>query len=129
LQLLIGDTSANREREISSISLSLKALAKELSIPVVAMAQLNRNALYRGSKPRLSDLRESGAIENDADVVILLHRPNVERDIREDCEVASLIVAKQKDGPTGEIDVLFHKKYLRFDNYSEEEELVQGFDT
>jgi len=129
LQLLIGDVSANREREISSISLSLKALSKELSIPVVAMAQLNRNPLYRGSKPRLSDLRESGAIENDADVVMLLHRPNIEKAEQEECEITSLIIAKQKDGPIGEINMLFHKKYLRFDNYSEEDELVAGFNT
>jgi len=125
LQLMTGEKDSNREREISSISHSLKALAKELSIPVIALAQLHRVGIQGNRKPKLSDFRESGAIEQDADVGILLHRPNIEKALRDDWEVMNLIIAKQKDGPTGEISVLFHKKYMRFDNYDEDIEELE----
>jgi len=117
LQLMTGEKDANREREISSISQSLKAIAKDLSIPVVAMAQLNRVSIAHSGRPKLSDFRESGAIEQDADVALLLWRPNMEKDLQEDKEVISVIIAKQKDGGTGEVQLMFNKKCLRFDNY------------
>mgnify|MGYP001092259406 CR=1 FL=1 len=119
LQLMSGKQDQNREREVSSISHALKAIAKELSIPVVALAQLNRNPLHR--IPQLSDLRESGAIEQDADVVIFIYRPNINQVLTEDNETCQLIVAKQKDGSPGKIDVIFHKKYLQFSNRTTEE--------
>lgn len=120
LQLITGDINAGREREISSITHALKALAKELDIPIVAMAQLNRNVIYRKARPKLSDFRESGAIEQDADIAILLHRPNKEESEGNEFEVIELVVAKQKDGPIGKVSVMFHKEYLKFDNYNKE---------
>lgn len=134
LQLLSEPKSAreSRQQEISSISRALKALARELEIPVVAMAQLNRDPEKRtDNRPRMSDLRESGAIEQDADVVILLHReayfktPQIGRSDADaaganaagDNELDSkteLIVAKQRNGPTGTIEITFHKRFARF---------------
>lgn len=115
----------SREREISYISRSLKALAKELKIPVVALAQLNRASEQRtDKKPFLSDLRESGAIEQDADVVMLLHRPEyygktADNQTGESLEgIAEVIVAKQRNGPTGEVKLRFIKEFARFENYA-----------
>jgi replicative DNA helicase len=123
--------SDSRAQEVAIISASLKELAKEINIPVVAMAQLNRAPEQRGGRregPRyqLSDLKESGAIEQDADVVMFLHREEqVDRDTERVGE-ADLIVAKQRNGPTGKIVLAFSDKYTRFDNiehrdYGEEE--------
>jgi len=112
----------SREREISSISSSLKALAKELNIPVVALAQLNRAVESRADKrPMLSDLRESGSIEQDADVVIFLYRPEVYgitqfRDGEETEGVAEVIIGKQRNGPVGDLKMKFIKEYARFEN-------------
>ncbi|MFC2134658.1 replicative DNA helicase [Bacteroidota bacterium] len=112
----------SREREISSISSSLKALAKELNIPVVALAQLNRQVESRADKkPMLSDLRESGSIEQDADVVVFLYRPEqygiMQFPDGETTEgVGELIVGKQRNGPTGDIKLKFIKEYARFEN-------------
>jgi replicative DNA helicase len=120
LQLMCDLRAAreNRQQEISSISRGLKALARELHIPVVAMAQLNRNPEGReGNRPRMSDLRESGAIEQDADVVILLHREAYYK--REDPDVqgkAELIIAKQRNGPVGKIELHFDERLTRFGN-------------
>ena len=121
LQLMTAPSVArdgNRQIEIASISGSLKALARELNIPVVAMAQLNRMAEGRvGNRPRMSDLRESGAIEQDADVVLLLHREEYYK--REDASVqgiAEVIVEKQRNGPTGLVKLHFNKQLTRFDN-------------
>jgi replicative DNA helicase len=123
LQLMQGHAKAeSREREISHISRSLKSLAKELNIPVIALSQLNRAVETRTDKrPQLSDLRESGSIEQDADVVIFLNRPEyygIEKDANgESLEgVAEVIVGKQRNGPTGNVKLAFIKDYARFEN-------------
>ena len=123
LQLMQGPRGVeNRQQEISVISRSLKALAKELSIPVVALSQLSRAVEQRADrKPQLSDLRESGAIEQDADVVIFLYRPWVYSQEDEDEGKAEIIVAKQRNGPTGHISASFISKYARFENLSQTE--------
>ncbi|HTH19403.1 MAG TPA: replicative DNA helicase [Candidatus Udaeobacter sp.] len=121
----------NRQLEISEISAGLKALAKELKIPVIVVAQLNRQPEQRsGGKPRLSDLRESGSIEQDADLVGLLVRPEMYEEDEEarveKAGEAELIIAKQRNGPVGEIPLTFLKEYTRFEtrarNVSEPEE-------
>ncbi|MGC1323471.1 MAG: replicative DNA helicase [Candidatus Udaeobacter sp.] len=121
----------NRQLEISEISAGLKALAKELKIPVIVVAQLNRQPEQRtGGKPRLSDLRESGSIEQDADLVGLLVRPELYEEDEEarveKAGEAELIIAKQRNGPVGEIPLTFLKEYTRFEtrarNVSEPEE-------
>lgn len=125
LQLLRAPEAARkdgRQQEVAEISRNLKALAKELSIPVVAMAQLNRGPEDRsGNRPRMSDLRESGAIEQDADVIALLHRESYYKDrdatVEPDTE-AELIIAKQRNGPVGTIKLAFLADYTRFDNPS-----------
>ena len=123
LQLMQGPAKAeSREREISHISRSLKSLAKELNIPVIALAQLNRAVETRSDKrPQLSDLRESGSIEQDADVVIFLNRPEIYKieqfpDNTSTEGVCEIIVGKQRNGPTGEIKLAFVKEYARFEN-------------
>jgi len=113
--------SDSRAQEVAIISASLKELAKELQIPVVGLAQLNRAPEHRGSrkegiKYQLSDLKESGAIEQDADVVMFLHREEqVDRETERKGE-ADLIVAKQRNGPTGKILLAFQDKYTKFTN-------------
>jgi replicative DNA helicase len=123
LQLMTGPAKAeSREREISHISRSLKSLAKELNIPVMALAQLNRAVEARSDKrPKLSDLRESGSIEQDADVVMFLNRPEMygmEKDANGETweGVAEVIVGKQRNGPTGMVKLAFVKEYARFEN-------------
>ena len=111
----------NRQIEIAEISAGIKALAKELEIPIIVLAQLNRQPEQRGGgKPRMSDLRESGSLEQDADVVALLVRPEVyEEDEEARSEMsgkAELIIAKQRNGPIGEIPLTFIKEYTRFEN-------------
>ncbi|MEI7863795.1 MAG: replicative DNA helicase [Chthoniobacterales bacterium] len=111
----------NRQIEISEISAGIKALAKELEIPIIVLAQLNRQPEQRGGgKPRMSDLRESGSLEQDADVVALLVRPEVyeeDEEVRSDLSgKAELIIAKQRNGPIGEIPLTFIKEYTRFEN-------------
>jgi len=134
LQLLRSTTRRaqdNRQLEISEISSGLKALAKDLKIPVIVVAQLNRQPEQRtGGKPRLSDLRESGSIEQDADLVGLLVRPEMYEEDEEarveKAGEAELIIAKQRNGPVGEIPLTFLKEYTRFEtrarNVSEPEE-------
>src|SRR5438046_682014 len=124
LQLLRSTTRRaqdNRQLEISEISAGLKALAKELNIPVIVVAQLNRQPEARsGGKPRLSDLRESGSIEQDADLVGLLVRPEIyeedEEARAEKAGEAELIIAKQRNGPVGEISLTFLKEFTRFED-------------
>ncbi|MHB8893538.1 MAG: replicative DNA helicase [Candidatus Limnocylindrales bacterium] len=126
LQLMQSSTTtrdANRVQEVSEISRGLKALARELKIPVIALSQLSRQPEMRESKePRLSDLRESGSIEQDADLVLFLWREK-ERgsdDQQTDGEVVKLKLSKHRNGPTGEIDLWFKKAQTRFVNYAGE---------
>ena len=121
LQLLRSDSEQakdNRQNEVADISRGIKALAKELEIPIIILAQLNRRSEEGKAEPALHNLRESGAIEQDADVVLLLHRPD-----RDEEEAASptvvpyvLNIAKQRNGPTDRLDILFHAPYTRFDD-------------
>ncbi len=125
LQLIDLDrtrSESSREREISIISRSLKALAKELNIPVIALSQLNRAVEQRHDKrPMLSDLRESGSIEQDADVVLLLYRPEAygitaDKDGNPTEGIAEIIVGKQRNGPTDSVKLKFIREYARFEN-------------
>ena len=118
LQLMQGVGRAeNRQQEISEISRSLKALARELRIPVIAVSQLSRAVESRtGNRPQLSDLRESGAIEQDADVVVFLFREEYYSPNEENRNKAEAVIAKQRNGPTGSIDLVFLKEWTRFDN-------------
>ena len=121
LQLMRGyRDSPNREQEISEISRSLKALAKELNVPVVALSQLNRRVEERGDKrPVMADLRESGAIEQDADVIMFVYREDAyEKDVSRHTNVAQILVEKQRNGPTGPVRLTFLKEYTRFEDYS-----------
>jgi replicative DNA helicase len=113
----------NRQQEISDISRALKALAKELGVPVVALSQLSRLPEHReGKKPQLADLRESGAIEQDADTVLLLYRAEAYPELRtpENEGKAELIIAKQRNGPTDTVTLTFRKEVMKFENWSGE---------
>ncbi len=124
LQLMQGRFgSENRQQEISEISRSLKSLARELSIPVLALSQLSRAVESREDRrPRLADLRESGAIEQDADLVALLLREEYYRETEENKGMAELNIAKQRNGPVGAIKLVFVKEYTRFQDYSRRDE-------
>jgi len=122
LQLMRGISTDSREQEISSISRSLKALAKELSVPVMALSQLNRQVESRSDKkPVMADLRESGAIEQDADVIMFLFRPVVYDAKNADEHEAEVIIGKQRNGPTGSVPLTFFSEYTRFENRAADE--------
>ncbi|MFH1718624.1 MAG: replicative DNA helicase [Planctomycetota bacterium] len=123
--------SESRQQEITTISRYLKALARELSVPVIVLSQLNRSPEGReGHKPRMSDLRESGSIEQDADVIMLLHREDYYHrgeDGYEPNNTAELIIAKQRNGPTGTVKLVFREKVTRFENASHAAEQATPF--
>ncbi len=131
LQLMTGSTNAqkkfeNRTQEVSSISRGLKALAKELNIPVVALSQLSRGSEQRtgDKKPLLSDLRESGSIEQDADVVAFIHREEYYDRENEDLKgKAEIIIAKQRNGPTGSLQMAYLSDFTRFENLAHGDEM------
>ena len=127
LQLMRGgDDAENRQQEISRISQALKSLAKELGVPVIALSQLSRAVEQRGGdrRPVLSDLRESGAIEQDADVVLFIYRPEIyDQENEETKGIAEVIIGKQRNGPIGSVRLAFLAPFARFEN------LAQGMDT
>jgi replicative DNA helicase len=119
-----GGDAENRQQEVSAISRGLKALAKELEVPIVALSQLSRAPEQRADhRPQLSDLRESGSIEQDADLVGFLYRPEYYL-TREDAQEkgvqgkAEFIIGKQRNGPTGAVDLYFRKECARFESFA-----------
>ncbi len=125
MQLMRGSGHAeNRQQEISDISRSLKSLARELDVPIVAISQLSRAVEARTDhRPQLSDLRESGAIEQDADVVVLILREEYYKPTPENEGIAEVIIAKQRNGPVGSMKLSFIKEYTRFENLARAEEV------
>ncbi len=124
IQLIQGRKSAeSRQIEISEISRSLKSLAKDLNVPVVALSQLNRKVEDRPNKrPQIADLRESGAIEQDADVIVFIYRDEVYHGTTdENKNIAEIIIAKQRNGPTGGFRLTFQKEFTRFRDYAEDQ--------
>jgi len=119
-----GDNAGNREQEIASISRALKGIAKELNVPVLALSQLSRGVETRGGdkRPQLSDLRESGSIEQDADIVMFLYRPEyykitVDEDGMPTQGMGEVIIAKHRNGSTGSVKLKFIGKYTKFADF------------
>ncbi len=118
-----GKRDESREREIADISRGLKALAKDLKIPIIAVSQLNRSVEKREDKrPQLSDLRESGAIEQDADMIVFIHRDEMTNPESAEKGKAELIIGKHRNGSTGNVPLTFIREYTRFENYAEDSE-------
>ena len=112
-----GTSSENRATEISEITRSLKALARELSVPVIALSQLNRSVDSRTDKrPQMSDLRESGAIEQDADVIFFIYREEVYDSETSKKGIAEILLAKQRNGPIGDFNLTFIGEFTKFEN-------------
>jgi replicative DNA helicase len=120
LQLIDPENKRDsRQEQVAHISRRLKFLARELRIPVLALAQVNRSTEDRTDhRPRLSDLRESGSIEQDADTVMMLHRASMYGGESTEEGVTEIIVAKQRNGPTGSVTLAYRKEYMRFENYA-----------
>ncbi len=115
LQLMSGGNPMNRVQEISEISRGIKSLARELQVPIIALSQLSRNVESRTTKePILSDLRESGSIEQDADVVMMIYREDYYDEFTENKGVTSIFVRKNRNGPVGQVDLMFEKKFQKF---------------
>lgn len=121
LQLMTsGKKVESRQQEVSEFSRSIKLLAKELEIPIIAVAQLNRDSEKRNDKrPQVADLRESGSLEQDADVVLLIHREDMYNDDSEKAGLAEVIIGKQRSGPTGTVELAFQGHYARFASLAE----------
>lgn len=121
IQLMQGNSGDNRQQEIAEISRNLKGLARELKVPIIALSQLNRAAEAREDKrPRLGDLRESGAIEQDADIVMMIYRDDYYNPATEKPGVAEINIVKNRSGSTGKVDLYFSKEYTQFTNYSKQ---------
>ena len=113
----VAGSKENRATEISEISRSMKALAKELKVPVIALSQLNRSVEQRvDKKPVMSDLRESGAIEQDADLIVLIYREEVYDPNTTRKGIADILIVKQRNGPTGEVHLTFLGEFTKFEN-------------
>ena len=109
--------SENRQQEVSEISRSLKALARELNVPIIALSQLSRTvAQTKDKRPQLSHLRESGSLEQDADIVLFIHREEYYNEDTDRRGIADLIIAKHRNGPTGTVELAFQNELTRFDN-------------
>ncbi|MBI4641622.1 MAG: replicative DNA helicase, partial [Candidatus Tectomicrobia bacterium] len=121
LQLIDAkENRENRQQEISEVTRSLKALAKELGVPVVALSQLSRAVEQRPNRrPQLSDLRESGAIEQDGDLIAFIYRDELYKQDSPDKGIAEIIISKQRNGPTGVVKLKFFNEYTRFENLSD----------